>query len=116
MEYYLITVVETEPFQKKVSRLLTEYEKAELITYLSSFPNSGAIIQGTGGIRKLRWARSGRGKRGGVRVMYYFHNFDMPLYLLTLFGKNEKANLSRAEKNILSKAVKRLVNIWRCKI
>jgi hypothetical protein len=95
-----------------VSRLLTEDEKAELITYLSSFPNSGVLIQGTGGIRKLRWARSGRGKSGGVRVIYYFHNSEMPLYLLTLFGKNEKTNLSRAERNILSKAVKRLVNIW----
>ena len=95
-----------------MSRLLTEDEKAELITYLSSFPTSGVLIQGTGGIRKLRWARSGRGKSGGVRVIYYFHNSEMPLYLLTLFGKNEKTNLSRAERNILSKAVKRLVNIW----
>jgi len=112
MEYDLITVAETEPFYRKVSRLLTEDEKAELITYLSSFPNSGVLIQGTGGIRKLRWARSGHGKSGGVRVIYYFHNSEMPLYLLTLFGKNEKTNLSRAERNILSKAVKRLVNIW----
>ena len=110
MEYDLITVAETEPFQKKVSRLLTEDEKEELITYLSAFPNSGVLIQGTGGIRKLRWARSGRGKSGGVRVIYYFHNFEMPLYLLTLFGKNEKTNLSKAERNILSKAVERLVN------
>ena len=112
MEYDLITVAETEPFQRKVSRLLTEDEKADLITYLSAFPNSGMLIQGTGGIRKLRWARSGRGKSGGVRVIYYFHDFEMPLYLLTLFGKNEETNLSRAERNILSKAVKRLVNIW----
>jgi len=109
MEYDLITVAETEPFQRKVSRLLTEDEKAGLITYLSAFPNAGVLIQGTGGIRKLRWARSGRGKSGGVRVIYYFHNSEMPLYLLTLFGKNEKTNLSKAERNILSRAVKRLV-------
>ena len=116
MEYDLITVAETEPFQRKVSRLLTEDEKEELITYLSAFPKSGVLIQGTGGIRKLRWARSGRGKSGGVRVIYYFHNFEMPLYLLTLFGKSEKTDLSRAERNILSKAVKRLVNIWSLEI
>jgi len=112
MEYDLITVAETEPFQRKVSRLLTDDEKADLITYLSAFPNAGVLIQGTGGIRKLRWARSGRGKSGGVRVIYYFHNFEMPLYLLTLFGKNEKTNLSKAERNILSKAVERLVKNW----
>ncbi len=112
MEYDLITVAETEPFQRKVRRLLTEDEKAELITYLSAFPNSGVLIQGTGGIRKLRWARSGHGKKGGVRVIYYFHNFRMPLYLLTLFGKNEKTNLTKAERNVLSRATERLVNIW----
>jgi hypothetical protein len=112
MEYDLITVAETEPFQRKVRRLLTEDEKAELITYLSAFPKSGMLIQGTGGIRKVRWARSGRGKSGGVRVIYYFHNFGMPLYLLTLFGKNEKTNLSKAERNVLAKAVEKLVKNW----
>ena len=112
MEYDLITVVETEPFQRKVSRLLTEDEKTELVTYLAACPNSGVLIQGTGGIRKLRWARSGRGKSGGVRVIYYFHNAKMPLYLLTLFDKNEKPNLSKAERNVLSKAVKVLVKSW----
>jgi hypothetical protein len=112
MEYDLITVAETEPFQRKVNRLLFEDEKAELITYLSAFPNAGVLIQGTGGIRKLRWARSGRGKSGGVRVIYYFHNSGMPLYLLTLFGKNEKTNLSKAERNFLSKAVEKLVKYW----
>jgi hypothetical protein len=112
MEYDLITVAETEPFHRKASRLLTDSERAELITYLSACPNSGVLIQGTGGIRKLRWARSGGGKSGGVRVIYYFHNSAMPLYLLTLFGKNEKANLSQAERSVLSKTVKRLVKNW----
>ncbi len=74
MEYDLITVAETEPFQRKARRLLSEDEKTELITYLSAFPHAGVLVQGTGGIRKLRWARRGRGKSGGVRVIYYFHN------------------------------------------
>jgi len=112
MEYDLITVAETEPFQRKVHSLLFEDEKAELISYLSAFPNAGVLIQGTGGIRKLRWARSGRGKSGGVRVIYYFHNSEMPLYLLTLFGKNEKTNLSKAERNVLSSVVGELVKNW----
>ena len=69
-------------------------------------------MKGTGGIRKLRWARSGQGKSGGIRVIYYFHSQEMPLYLFTLFGKNEKANISREEKNILSRMVRELVKYW----
>ncbi|WP_177428243.1 type II toxin-antitoxin system RelE/ParE family toxin, partial [Candidatus Venteria ishoeyi] len=67
------------------------------------------------GIRKLRWARADKGKSGGVRVIYYFHSDMMPLYLLAVFGKNEKANISAEEKHILSKAVKELVIYWRHK-
>lgn len=77
------------------------------------YPNSGVIMEGTGGVRKLRWARTGSGKSGGVRVIYYFHDESMPLYLLTAFGKNEKANLSKEERNLLAKAVKELVVFWR---
>jgi hypothetical protein len=108
----LITVAETRPFLTKVVRLLSEAEKAELITYLSVHPGAGVLIKGTGGIRKLRWARSGRGKSGGVRVVYYFHSLGIPLYLLTLFGKNEKDYLSREEKKYLSRQVSELVKYW----
>ena len=109
----MITIAETEPFQKKIEKLLSDLERVELISYLSEFPGSGALIQGTGGIRKLRWARKGSGKSGGIRVIYYYHSEIMPLYLLAVFGKNEKANISDKEKNILSKAVKELVAYWR---
>lgn len=63
-------------------------------------------MEGTGGVRKLRWRKGNRGKSGGVRVIYYFHSEAMPLYLLTVFGKNERANLSKAERNALSALVK----------
>lgn len=109
----MITVAETDQFQRKSIRLLAENEKYDLISYLSENPNTGDLIQGTGGVRKLRWARSGVGKSGGTRVIYYHHNEMMPLYLLTIFGKNEKSNLSISERNILSKAVKDLVDYWR---
>ncbi len=108
----MITVVETGPFQKKVYQLLSDGEKSDLITYLSENPQSGVLIQNTGGIRKLRWAKSGGGKSGGVRVIYYFHSNMMPLYLLTVFGKSEKNNISTREKQILSKLVKELVSFW----
>jgi hypothetical protein len=96
-----------------VTRFLSEHEREDLIAYLSEHPNAGAIMEGTGGIRKLRWARSGSGTSGGVRVIYYFHNELMPLYLLAVFGKNEKTNLSKEERNLLAKAVKELVASWR---
>lgn len=52
-------------------------------------------------VRKLRWSAQGKGKSGGVRIIYYYHNESVPLFLLTVFGKGEKANLSKAERNIL---------------
>lgn len=69
-------------------------------------------MEGTGGVRKLRWSRGGRGKSGGVRVIYYFHSDALPLYLLTLFAKNERANLSKAERNELADLVGLLVATW----
>jgi hypothetical protein len=63
-------------------------------------------------VRKLRWGRGGQGKSGGVRVIYYFHSEAMPLYLLTLFAKNERANLSKAERNDLAGLVEILVQTW----
>lgn len=69
-------------------------------------------MQGTGGVRKLRWSRQSAGKSGGVRVIYYFHNEQIPLYLLTIFAKGEKANLNKAERNELAKLVRLLVHGW----
>lgn len=70
---------------------------------LAAHPQSGAIMQGTGGIRKLRWALGRKGKSGGVRVIYYYHNEAIPLFLLTVFGKSDRANLSKSERNELAK-------------
>lgn len=103
------TVVETPEFLRRVRSLLSESEAQLLVTYLAQFPLAGDLIEGTGGVRKLRWARDGMGKRGGVRVIYYFHSARLPLYVLTVFGKNERADLSMDERNELGKLVKRLV-------
>lgn len=70
-------------------------------------------MEGTGGVRKLRWARAGRGKSGGVRVIYFYYNEGIPLYLLTIYGKNEKDNLSAAERNGLAKLTTLLVKTGR---
>lgn len=108
----LITVAETPGYIRLAEKLLSEDERRDLISYLAEHPRAGDLIEGTGGVRKLRWGRGGRGKSGGVRVVYYVHSEAMPLYLLTLFAKNERANLSKAERNELADLVDILVSAW----
>lgn len=104
----LVTVAETPEYIRCADRLLSAADRMEVVQYLAANPKAGDLMQGTGGIRKVRWGRGGRGKSGGVRVIFYFHSHVMPLYLLTVFGKNERANLSKAERNDLAGLVRRL--------
>jgi hypothetical protein len=104
----LLTVAETPEYLRCADRLLSTSERVSVLEYLAANPRAGDLIQGTGGVRKLRWARGGRGKSGGVRVIYYFHSEAMPLYLLTVFGKNEKSDLSKSERNELAALVRML--------
>jgi hypothetical protein len=83
-----------------------------VINYLATHPKAGIVMEGTGGVRKLRWSRGSQGKSGGVRVIYYFHNESMPLYLLTLFAKNDRSNLSKSQRNELSDLTRILVLEW----
>jgi hypothetical protein len=106
------TIAEMPEYSRRAERLLSETERQAIIDHLAAFPKAGVLMQGTGGIRKLRWSRQSAGKSSGVRVIYYFHNEQMPLYLLTLFGKGEKTNLSKAERNELAKLVRLLVQRW----
>lgn len=76
---------------------------------MSNHPKAGDLIKGTGGIRKFRWASGNRGKSGCVRIIYYYHNDSIPLFLLTIFGKNQKENLSKSERNILAKFTYELI-------
>lgn len=104
-----MTVVETPWFLRDAASRLTEPERSDLVAFLAANPEAGDLMAETGGIRKLRWGVRGRGKRGGVRVIYYYHNESLPLFLLNVFAKNEKTNLSRAERNELKHLVPRLV-------
>ncbi len=96
----LTTVVETDTFQRKAEKLLTEEEHEELIAYLSVYREAGDEIPGTGGVRKLRFAFGGRGKSGGARVIYYFYDEKNPLYAIFLFGKNEQVDLTPDQKKL----------------
>ena len=108
----MYTVAETPEYLRRADKLLTESERGDVVNYLAAHPKSGDLMQGTGGVRKLRWAKAGRGKSGGLRVIYYVHSEAMPLYLLTVFAKNERANLSKAERNDLADLVETLVDYW----
>ena len=102
-----MTVVETERFLKDVKPLISDAEREELVMFIGSNPEAGDVIPETGGVRKIRWALAGRGKRGGARVIYYYYSDRLPLFLLAAYAKNERASLSKAERN----AMKRLVPI-----
>jgi mRNA-degrading endonuclease RelE of RelBE toxin-antitoxin system len=109
----LITVVELPEYIKRAEKELSKDERDELLYYLSSNPKAGTLMQGTRGVRKLRWASKGKGKSGGSRVIYFYYNEAIPLFLLTIFGKNEKINPSKAERNELAKLVKELVKSYK---
>ena len=100
----LWTVVETPSYLSRAEKIFSASERAEIVTMLASDPECGEIMQGTGGVRKVRVAVGGRGKSGGARVIYYFHGSEsLPILIFAVFTKNEKANLSDTEKNNLAK-------------
>lgn len=96
------TVVETAIFIRRAEKLLDSEEHRQLINYLASNPEAGDEIVGTGGVRKLRFAAMGRGKSGGVRVIYYFYDHDIPIYALLIYGKNERADLSGEQRKAVT--------------
>jgi hypothetical protein len=94
-----ISVVETPEFLSATRKLMSDEERALLVDYLAYNPRAGDLIPGTGGVRKLRWGLDGRGKRGGARVIYFHHDAGLPLFALTAFAKNERADLSQQDRN-----------------
>jgi hypothetical protein len=110
---YWITVVELENFTRVASQFLTEDEIAGLVTYLANHPDEGIVIPDTGGVRKIRWPAQGLSESSGTRIVYFFRDLNMPLYLLTAFGKGESIALSKAEKAELRVVVEEIVhNQW----
>ena len=96
----MLTVIETSAFARRAEKLLTDEEHDDLLLYLAMHHEVGDEIPGTGGVRKLRYAVQGRGKSGGVRVIYYFFDQVNPILALFLYGKNEQGNLTPAEKKL----------------
>jgi hypothetical protein len=108
-----MTVVETPFFLRKAAGVLTEGEREQLVAFVAANPEAGDVIPESGGVRKFRWAAKGKGKSGGARVIYYFHNEALPVFLLNVYAKNQKANVTKAERNQLKALVPLLVGDYR---
>ncbi|ETX00858.1 MAG: hypothetical protein ETSY2_38350 [Candidatus Entotheonella gemina] len=111
-----MTVVETREFQRRTAARMSEQERQDFITFIAGFPENGVLMRGTGGVRKSRWGAGARGKSGGVRVIYDYHSPEIPIFLLTVFAKNERDNRSQAERNILKQLTADLVTTYQRKI
>ena len=98
--------IESPSFTKYVDSYLTNEDYRALQLFLAMDPKRGVVIRASGGLRKLRWAASGRGKRGGVRVIYYYKDQDSQIWLLSIFAKNEQSDLSHTAL----KAIKELIH------
>jgi mRNA-degrading endonuclease RelE of RelBE toxin-antitoxin system len=99
--------IETTIFTRRLLDLMTDEGYRRLQTVLFNRPDLGRVISGTGGLRKLRWGISGRGKRGGVRVIYYHAHAREQLLLLLVYPKNERDDLSSSQKRTLRSIVER---------
>ena len=98
-------VLETRVFTRLIDGLLDPEEFREFQLELVARPMAGSLIQGTGGLRKIRWAGSSRGKRGGIRVIYYYHSPTQRILLLFAFAKNERSDLTPQQRILLRRIV-----------
>ena len=92
--------VETRLFTERILHAMSDERYAELQGHLSEHPEAGVVIPGTGGVRKIRWAGSGRGKRGGSRIIYYW-DFGDRIFMMYVYLKNERENLTEDQKNMM---------------
>jgi len=108
------TVVETPAYLASAKdEGVDDDERAEIVRFLSSDPTAGDLIVGTGGARKVRFAGRGHGKSGGYRVVTFFAGDDIPVFLLDIYGKGNRANLTKAERNELRAVLSELPKAWR---
>jgi hypothetical protein len=102
--------VETSVFTRRVTQLLPDDEYRELQASLVENPEKGAIIPGSGGLRKIRWGSSGHGKRGGSRFIYYWATKKGQILMLFIYAKNERDNLTSEQLKVLKQIVEREYN------
>jgi hypothetical protein len=116
MEYtdILQTVVETPAFLSDARRLeLPDAERLAIVAWIAVNPAAGDVIEGTGGARKVRFSGRGKGKSGGYRVITFFTGTDIPVFLLNIFAKNEKTDLTPRERRVLKSVLADIVKTYK---
>ena len=110
------TVVETLGYLSDARTLdITETERASLVAWIAANPEAGDVIAGTGGACKIRFAGKGKGKSGGYRVITFYSGLDIPVFLLNVFAKNEKTDLTPKERNTLKKILAEMVKAYKAR-
>lgn len=108
------TVVETPTYLSRLKQAgVTEDERRGIVDMLAADPMAGAIIAGSGGARKVRYAKEGAGKSGGYRLIAYYAADDVPVFLLDIYGKGQRASLSQSDKNALAKVLPKIAPAYR---
>ena len=108
------TVVETETYLRDTKAAkLSDDERKEIVNFIAANPGAGHEIPGTGGARKVRFAGKGKGKSGGYRVITFYSGEDIPVFLLNVFAKNEKTDLSQTERNQFKTVLAALADAYR---
>ncbi len=107
------TVVETPSYLADAERLFSPVERMAIVDRLAADPRCGVVIPGSGSLRKVRFGFGARGKRGGARIIYLFSGESLPVFILAVFAKNEKSDLSAAERNALARMVADMIEDYR---
>ncbi len=110
-----VSVIELAGYRRRADEVLTRAEQDAVINLIAYEPICGDVISGSGGLRKVRIGRGGIGKRSGARVVYFFHDASMPIFLLAIYAKNEKGDLTAAERKEFAGLVKELATQWKRK-
>ncbi len=97
-----VTIVELPLFQRLAAGVWDDAEREAFVDFIARNAEAGDVIPGTGGVRKVRWRRQGAGKRGGARVIYFYHNAQMPLFLLMMYAKAAREDMTADEKKRVS--------------
>ena len=105
---HLQTLVPLGAFESEAMRLLGSKGYEDLLVQIASDPKAGAVVQGLGGMRKLRFSRPGSGKQGGTRVIYYFHDVRNPVFLFLIYAKADQEDIAPFQRKQLKKLVKTL--------
>ena len=103
----VFSVIETPIYSRKAEALLSDSEREEFAVFISRNPTAGSVVRGSGGVRKVRWARTGSGKSGSVRAIHYNMLEEEEVWLLTLYAKNERSTIPGHELKLIKEAIER---------